>query len=326
MDAPRSPRRTVRFLLALTAILAALPLGYFLFLHQPPAAAPPPPAVPRAQEAAPPPQPPVVQRELKLEEIHGTVEVRRGNGEWHPVRAGESLHPSDAVRTLEGSYAVLVNGETVEVRMESGTEVSIEALTDTLSRLMLANGMTTARVKPGTRQTFEVRAAGSDAVARTEDGRFTMSNNGAGTVAVGTQEGEVTFIGQGKVVIVRAGQQSIIRPGRGPSDPSSIPTSLLLKVNWPARPTVTRRQLVVSGQTEPGTQVDIAGKVLSTDEEGRFSQTLPLEEGANTVRVQARSVGGLHQESKRDFTVDTTPPGRVTVDPGMWNDPRPDGQ
>jgi hypothetical protein len=325
MDAPRSTRRTVRFLLALTAILAALPLGYFLFLHPPPAVAPPPVAL-RVREVAPPPRPPVVRRELKLEEIHGTVEVRRGNGEWHPVSVGEALHPSDAVRTLKGSYAVLVNGETVEVRMEAGTEVSIEALTDTLSRLMLANGMTTARVKPGTRQTFEVRAAGSDAVARTEGGRFTMSNNGAGTVAVGTQEGEVSFIGQGKVVIVRAGQQSIIRPGRGPSDATSVPTSLLLKVSWPARPTLTRRQLVVSGQTDPGSQVDIEGKVLPTDEEGRFSQLVPLEEGSNTVRVQARSVGGLRQELKRDLTVDTTPPGRVTVDPGMWNDPRPDGQ
>ncbi|WP_257455569.1 FecR domain-containing protein [Archangium lipolyticum] len=325
MDAPRSPRRTVRFLIALAAILSALPLGYFLFLHEPPAAPPPPaPVVPEVPR--PPEQAPVARSSLKLEEIHGTVEVRRGNGEWHAVRPGEALHPSDAVRTLEGSYAVLVNGETVEVRMEAGTEVSIEALTDTLSRLMLANGMTTTRVKPGARQTFEVRAAGSDAVARTEGGRFTMSNNGKGTVAVGTQEGEVAFIGQGKVVIVRAGQQSIIRPGRGPSDPTPIPTSLLLKVNWPARPTLTRRQMVVSGQTEPGSHVDIEGQIIPTDDQGRFSKTLPLQEGSNTVRIHALSVGGLRQELKRDLNVDTTPPKQVIVDPGMWNDPRPDGQ
>ena len=46
MDAPRSPRRSVPFLIGLVAILAALPLGYFLFLHQPPAPPPPPPPPP----------------------------------------------------------------------------------------------------------------------------------------------------------------------------------------------------------------------------------------------------------------------------------------
>jgi hypothetical protein len=324
MDAPAPRRRNAPFLLALAAILAALPLGYFLFLYQPPGP-PPPPVV----AAAPPPSPQQeVKRpvELKLEEVHGTVEVHRGDGGWRTASVGEALRPSDVVRTLEGSYAVLIGGEAVEVRMEAGTEVTVEELTDSLSRLMLGNGMTTARVKPGARHTFEVKAAGSDAVARTEGGTFAMSNNGAGTVAVGTREGEVTFIGQGKVVIVRAGQQSVLRPGHGPSEPAPIPTSLLLKVDWPARPTLTSRQVIVSGQTTPGAHVNVAGQRVSADAEGRFSRTLPLKEGRNTVQVQALSVGGLRQEDQHELVVDTTPPSKVTVDPGMWNDPGPPGQ
>ncbi len=320
MDAPRSRRRSTPFLLGLIAILAALPLGYFLFLHEPPA--PPPPPVVEAPPVRPQEEP-KRPAELKLEEVSGTVEVRRGAGEWRPVKAGEALRPSDSVRTLHGSYAVVINGEAVEVRMDAGTELTIEELTHSLSRFLLRKGRTTTRVRPGARQTVEVTAAGSDAVARTEGGTFAMSNNGAGTVAVATREGEVTFLGRGKVVIVRAGQQSIVLPGRGPSDPTPIPSSLLLKVSWPARSTVSKRQLVVSGQTEPGAHVDVAGEFVLTDEHGRFSRPVSLQEGRNTMQVQALSVGGLHQQEQHDLTVDTRPPDKVIVDPGMWSDPAP---
>ncbi len=323
MDAPRSPRRSAPFLLGLLAILAALPLGYFLFLHQPPAP-PPSPVVEAPPPVAPPPKAPPETRpmELKLEEIRGTVEVRRGGGEWRTASVGEALHPSDAVRTREGAYAVIIGGEAVEVRMEAGAEVSVEALTHSLTRFLLTNGMTTARVDMGAGQSFEMKVAGSDAEARAERGTFTMNNNGAGTVSLATLEGEVAFSGQRKVVIVRAGQQSIIRPGRAPAEPTPIPTSLLLKVNWPANP---RRKVVVSGQTDPGNQVRVGGRIVPTDEEGRFSQVLPLQEGQNSVQVDALSVGGLRQAESRDFTLDTTPPS-VKMDPGLWSDPGSKGQ
>jgi hypothetical protein len=260
--------------------------------------------------------------ELKLEEIRGTVEVRRGGGAWRTASKGEALHPSDAVRTREGAYAIIIGGEAVEVRMEAGAEVSVEALTDSLTRILLDSGMTTVRVNNGAGQTFEMKAVGSDAEARTEGGTFTMNNNGAGTVALATLVGEVAFSGQRKVVIVRAGQQSIVRPGRAPTAPTPIPTSLLLKVNWPSHP---RRKVVVSGQTDPGSQVRVGGRIVPTDEEGRFSQVLPLQEGRNSVEVNAVSVGGVRQEEARDFTLDTTPPS-VKMDPGLWNDPGSQGQ
>lgn len=325
MDAPRSRRRSTPFFVGLIVILAALPLGYFLFLHQPPA--PPPPPVVEAPPAPPlPTEEPKRPAELKLEDVSGTVEVRRGEGEWRPVKAGEALRPSDSVRTQHGSYAVVINGEAVEVRMDAGSELTIEELTHSLSRFLLRSGRTTTRVRPGARQTVEVRAAGSDAVARTEGGTFAMSNNGAGTVAVATSEGEVTFLGRGKVVIVRAGQQSIVLPGRGPSDPTPIPSSLLLKVSWPARSTVSKRQLIVSGQTEPGSHVEVAGEIVPADEQGRFSRPVALQEGRNSVQVQAVSVGGVRQQERHELTVDTRPPDKVTVDPGLWNDPSPKGE
>lgn len=310
-DETRKPRRQTPFVLGLVLILAALPLGWLAFLREPPPPPPPPAPVAAAPEEQPRPA------ELRLHEVKGSVEVRHGNGEWGPAQVGSALRPSDTVRTSSGSYAVLIGGEAVQVRMESGTEVSVEELTDSLSSFLLGNGMATAIVRPGKRHTFEVKAAGSDAVARTTEGTFSMSNDGKGTVAVGTREGEVTFLGEGKVVIVRAGQQSIVRPGNGPSEPTPLPSSLLLKVQWPAGLTTRSRRLVVTGQTDPGSRVEVGGEPLSPDAEGRFSRTLPLAEGRNSLRVRAISVGGGALEEAREVIVDTTPP-KLGLDPELW--------
>jgi hypothetical protein len=187
---------------------------------------------------------------------------------------------------------------------------------------LLEKGMTTARVRSGSGSphALEVKTAGSDAVARSKGGTFTVSNNGAGTVALATLEGEATLSGQQRTVLVLAGQQSVVLPGQAPSPPAPIPTSLLLKVNWPDRP---RRQILISGQTDPGSQVLANGESVLPDDQGRFSFPLTLKEGSNPVRVQVRSVGGLRQEEQRALKVDTTPPKALTVDPGLWNDPAP---
>ncbi|MFP2912972.1 FecR domain-containing protein, partial [Pyxidicoccus sp. 3LFB2] len=214
MADPRPSRRQTPFLVGLVLILAALPVGWFIFLRQPPPPPPPPPA-PVAVEA------PVAKKPLELEitEVSGTVEVLHSDGTWKPATVGTALRRNEKVRTQDGSYAMLIGGEAVEVRMEPGTEISVEELTESVSRILLASGMATAVVRPGQRHTFEVKAANADAVATLEQsGAFTMSNNGRGTVAVGTREGEVTLLGQGKVVIVaRASRPSSARARLPPS-------------------------------------------------------------------------------------------------------------
>lgn len=298
------------FYLAVGLVLAALPVGYFVLLGDDP----PPPPPPRV---AKPPEPEKKPAELKLSEVTGQVQIRRGKGEWVTAAKGETLKTSDAVRTADGSYAVLIGGEAYEVKMEPGTEVAVSDLSESISKLLLESGMATAKVKGQARHTFEVRASGSDAVARTQSGTFAISSNGAGTVAVGTQDGEVEFLGGGKVVIVRAGQESVIRPGQGPSEPAPIPSSLLLKVSLPTASVVNRRKLILSGQVAPGSQLEIAGRVCKVDEKGRFSQSVELTEGENRLDVAAKSVGGLSAISRHGVTLDTRV-NKISIDKHLW--------
>lgn len=311
----RASRRQTPFLVGLLLILAALPAGWFIFLRQPPP--PPPPPAPVVVAPAPEEKKPL---ELEITEVSGTVEVLHSDGTWRAATVGTALRQNEKVRTQDGSYAMLIGGEAVEVRMDPGTEISVEELTESVSRILLDTGMATAIVRPGRRHTFEVKAANADAVATLEEsGAFTMSNNGKGTVAVGTREGEVTLLGQGKVVIVRAGQQAVIRPGLAPSEPAPIPTSLLLKVDWPVDRTRRERGLVVRGQTEPGSRVEVDGVTVKTDAQGFFERKVALREGRNTVDVRAVGVGRIEQKDRQDVVVDTTPPPLKADTQDIWN-------
>jgi hypothetical protein len=297
------PRRQARFILGLVLILAALPLGYFLFLRQPPPPPPPPAPTPPPVEAKAPEAP----VEMQIKDLSGSVEVRRADGTWEELKPKMTLHASDSLRTKDGSSAVITSDK-VTVEMEPGTEVALQDLSDPLSRILLGSGMATVSVRPGAKHTIEVKAGGSDAVARTSAGAFTMSNDGKGTVAVGTREGEVAFEGNGKVVIVREGQQSVVRPGSGgPSDPVKIPSSLLRKVQWPDK-RQNKKEVVVQGVAEPGTRIVIDGQTFSPGQDGTFKRTVVLREGNNEVKVTAVSVGGSKEEAQENVLVDTKPP------------------
>lgn len=309
--AEQKKRSSVAFIVALFALLATLPLAWKLFLAGDPAPPPPPPVVevPDAGHEGP--------VTIVLSEVQGQVEIRdpEADGGWRVAKVGDALKSSAGVRTGDGAMAVMVGGERWEVRIEPGTEVEVGELSQSISRLLLANGMAHAKVKGGNRHAFEVKATQGDAVARTDAGVFSISHNGEGTVAVGTQEGEVEFLGKGKVVIVRAGQGSIIKPGQAPTDPSPLPSSLLLKVALPATTTTNKPRVVVTGTVPPGTHVTVSGRKASVDAEGNFKLPVVLSHGKHKLDVKAVGIGEQTAQSVHDYEIDTkVKPARVLID------------
>src|SRR5205085_781061 len=112
--------------------LAALPAGYLFLLQDAPPASTPMDAVAGK---------PV---ELRVSRAEGPVEIRRADGQWAAAKAGQALQQADGVRTGEGGSAVLTGGDQYEVRLEPQTEVAVDELTDSISRVMLGGGMATA--------------------------------------------------------------------------------------------------------------------------------------------------------------------------------------
>ena len=315
MSDAASSRSRVPFFLGLAAIgLFGAGATWFMLQGEPPP--PPRPSnIKPAQVAAPKPA------ELKLTQLTGKVEVKGKDGVWREAKEGDPLSSSDGVRTQDGAYAVLVGGEYWEVKMEPGTEVEVGELSESISKILLGSGMAHATVKgAANKHLFEVKAKKGDAAARTENGTFTISSNGEGTVAVATDEGEVELEGKGRVVIVRAGQRSVVLPGQAPSDPIAVPSSLLLKVGLPTVSMTNKGKITVIGQTEPGARVDVAGHVVQVDATGRFNAQINLAEGKNALDVHAVSVGGVKAESPHSVERDTHV-RRTTVDTSIWGSP-----
>jgi len=312
MSAPSFSARTFRIVVALILLLV-VGAGAWLLLRAP-VQAPPPPAPVVLEEPMEAPE--VV--ELQLLHIEGEVEVRASGGDWRAAVVGEQLEPAGAVRTGAEGRVVMGSTASYEVQLDPGTHISVKALTHSISRLLLERGMATANVREQ-RHVFEVATAGSDAVARSDDGSFTVSNDGAGTVAVASHRGEVELSGAGRLVVVRAGQQSLVLAGQAPTEPSPIPESLLLKVQWPQQATLRQRRLVVAGESVPGTQVEIGGHPVTVGADGRFTTEIELREGRNPLRVRARGVGGQERTLEREVQVDTTAP-KVGLDRDLWGD------
>src|SRR5215211_5043946 len=171
---PTPPRRSWAFYALIAAILLALPAGYFLFLSRSDPLPEPEPVAATEPE-------PEKKMEVRIASMEGHVEVRHPDGTWATAKTGDAVAGTSAVRTRDAAVAVLAGGEAWEVRMEAGTEVSVDELTESISRILLANGMATATVHSAAKHAFEVRGAGSDAVAKTTAGTFAISNNGGGT-------------------------------------------------------------------------------------------------------------------------------------------------
>ena len=79
------------------------------------------------------------------------------------------------------------------------------------------------------------------------------------------------------------------------------------------------RELLVRGQTDPGSRVEVDGVTITPDAQGHFERKVSLREGRNTVDVRAVGVGRIEQRDKQDVVVDTTPPPLKTDTQDIWN-------
>ena len=214
-------RLAVACAIVLALVLAGYGL-YRLFLAEEPTA---PPAHPDAGvEQA---------RRVKVVSVAGRVEKRRGDAPWTPVKTGDEMRQDEAIRTSDDGKARLDIGEIATVEVSARSEFSVRELSETASRVRLEQGRLAADVHGRGESTFKVEARGSDAVAETRQGEFSVLTTGKGQVSVATKKGRVRLSAKNKTVEVTAGKQSVVLPEQPPGLPENIPSSLFLKVANP---------------------------------------------------------------------------------------------
>ena len=256
----------------------------------------PPPAPVVDDAGAPPPVAKPIPT-VSVTKAEGTVEVRRQASEvWQPVAVGSVLGADDTIRTGVGATVELeAGGHTVT--MLAGTDVKVAELTVDLTRYLLGSGLITAAAPGSAGRALQVDVEGTDVAVKASDGAFRMSSNGAGTVAVAADEGDVRVAAKGNEVVLKKGERSLVLPGGAPSEPAPLATSLLLKVAWPKQRETNKRVVTVTGRTEAGALVFALGRPVRVGADGTFTENLTLPEGESRLDVAALDVSGNAQRA-----------------------------
>jgi hypothetical protein len=291
-------RERIVFWGGLGALLVAAAIAYLLLLGRrtPPAgpAAPPPPA-------------------LRIAAVQGEVALVRGGARTRAAPGGE-LRPDDALETALGESIVLTGGG-YTVTLEEGGRFTVGEITTELSRFHLAEGLVSARVEDDPRRAVEIEGGGAS--ARTRGGDVAVARAGE-AVSVGVRRGRADFTSGGATVAVEAGQQSSAHAGAAPSGPAPLPSSLLLKVTWPAPRKTNERRLVVTGLATPGSVVVLGAEKVEVRPDGTFTHVIVLKEGRQQLGARAYGVAGKAASDGPAMVLDTRAPDARFDTRDLW--------
>ena len=246
---------------------------------------------------------PVSPTPFEVTSASGKVEAQRG-GAWVPLAQGDRLSRSDVLRTAAGSTAVLKLDVGTEIELRAGVEIGLDRLPGGAS-VDLRRGKVLARVGGN-----EALAITTQKTRTSNEGaaRFVVQSDERGRVSVAALEGSAKFAAGGKSVKVPAGTASASAGDGPPEDPERIPEDVLLSVVWPSgeRHGDTAE---IEGRAAPSSTVSVNGTPASVGTDGRFTATVKLREGKNSVDVTAEDLSG---RTRRDSTTivrqSVTPP------------------
>ena len=248
----------------------------------------------------------------------GQIEAYRA-GRWIPVRQGDLLTRDDVVRTPSGASAVLRNAAGTEVELRERVEIRLDRLSAEGTSLDLRRGKVVARVS----RASDALAITARQTRTSNEGpaHFVVLADDRGQVSVATIKGGARFVAAGKSVSVPEGTESRSRPGEPPSDPEKIPEEVLLQVVWPSGETRST-DTAVHGKVNPASTVTVNGAPAVVGPDGRFTATVPLNDGSNVLEVQAEDLSGRRRKASTTLVRRQARPPKLTPLPGeLWTSP-----
>jgi hypothetical protein len=161
--------------------------------------------------------------------VLGQVSVKRKNlATTTTLQANDKLYPGDVIASAKGATVQFTDGSRVDMADNAVLEItkadSVPGGGKTLFRAL--NGRMAAHLRPGkviATRTSLVRVKGTIVLISVDDD---------GTSTLSVLEGAAEFFNPCGSVLVPAGQQSVVKPGYGPSDPSVIPDVQGLLRDW----------------------------------------------------------------------------------------------
>jgi len=239
---------------------------------------------------------------LTLTGVQGDVRIHR-DGSDTPGNDGQELRPNDGVATSIESHAVLTLGATTLIRVKPESHLEVVAVDTSGVSIELENGALQATVRP---ESGAVRVGHRDRSIVATSGAFDVGVR-EGVMRIDATEGSLSLSGM-DAVRLEAGQQATVIERHAVIGPAT--EELLLAVQWPTQRRTRATETIVEGTTQAGALVQLTWNGgtarVQADEDGRFSASIPLGEGRNSLEVEAIDALGNRAHDVGDLQVRDT--------------------
>ena len=246
---------------------------------------------------------------LEVLEAQGQVMRTAEGGAPTPLAVGDQIGAREGVEVADGARAVLGLGEGTRLELESATSVRVLGVDASGVRVELEQGRVRARVRAGG-QPLGLSSRGRAIYA--DDADFSAAVDPDGALQVEAERGRLRLEGVGEGINqLEPGRQVVSMPGGDPVL-GAVSSELLLEVGWPEQDSTRMADLLVQGRTGPYASVRVGRgedwREVRADAQGIFQASVPLDEGGNAVRVQARDALGRTREDEAEIERDSQPP------------------
>jgi hypothetical protein len=254
--------------------------------------------------------------QIGLSVISASGEVRRtsGSGLSEDASVGMRLHPDDELTVGANGAAELAVDAQTRVSLDAQSSIRVVGVDSSGVRIELEEGRVSARVRPDQTQPdaplLSITSRGRAVSAADAD--FTVVAGESGSIGVESSRGELALQGFDDVVSLAEGSRLAAAPGQQ-AQAIPIPSALLLEVFWPEQARTRSAEVPVLGLTTPLAMITLTslGDVstsIRAGEDGRFSASVPLQEGENPIEVTAHDVMGNRTRETRALIRDTEAP------------------
>jgi len=245
---------------------------------------------------------------------NGKVQLlRAADGTVAEAKVGDRLSVRDALRTEVGEADVAVDG--VRVRVYEGSRLELKQVGKENLRARVRGSVESEVAQRGK---LDVEIDNSDAIAHSDGGRFFVTADGRGVVAVASVTGTVNVSGGGKSIDLNKGQVTrMTRSDPRPSVPVEALRRVLLNVQWPNQRETNKATLPIAGRVEPGSRVFVQGEPVAVEEGGTFRAEVPLRQGKQKIAVVTVDALGRRRQVESVILRDDSLPD-VKVKKRLW--------
>lgn len=221
-----------------------------------------------------------IERWLEIREVSGTVTYWRGSVAV-PAKVGTRLKQvGDAIKTGARSSTLLaVDTGSGFVSIAANTTITIKTMQTLanggrLTRLQVTEGQARFKVMPLTNPNSSLEIETPAGVSSVRGTEFGVSVHPDGKTGVATIEGKVETRSEGSAVMVQAGFQTLLVPGKPPTRPTPFKDApeLKLRILTAIDPWTVR----IRGQVNPINLLTIANVARTPGANGEFDLSLPL--------------------------------------------------